>query len=178
MCRLFAEPLRPAQRDERDLSSVNPAGLSFAEYRDRCLLGPPDSTGSRSCLDTKAALEPFPYTVRQKGNEYADGEDPVCGAWDKALESGRSYLVGSAASMRQFLRTHTSALTAWQRMAYRWCLANPSLSLVFEARHQRRIYEILKRGEYVQIGLPHQEHGGERHWISRDGRTKVLVNVD
>lgn len=179
MCNLFAEPLLPVQkRDEREPSSIDPAGLLFVEYRDRCLWGPPDSTGFRRCLNARAAMEPFPDSVRQKANEFVNGEDPEYGAWERTLESGRSYLVGNTVSMRQFLRTHSSPLTGWQRMAYAWCLANPSLCLVLETRRQRRIYQVLKRGTYVEIGLPHQEYGGERHWISRDGITKVLVNVD
>jgi hypothetical protein len=40
------------------------------------------------------------------------------------------------------------------------------------------IYHIAKRGEYVEIGLPHHRHGGEKYWVSRNGKTKVLINVD
>jgi hypothetical protein len=40
------------------------------------------------------------------------------------------------------------------------------------------IYHIAKRGEYVEIGLPHHCHGGEKYWVSRNGKTKVLINVD
>ncbi len=179
MNRLFEDlPLPEPQLPETEGRRIDPAGLSFSEYRDRCLWGLPDANGVRGCLDMTAVMEPFDYIVRQRDNQFKDGEDPSYGDWDKAIDGGRSYLVGSAVSIRQFLRTHTSALTEWQRMAYRWCLANSSLSLVFEARRQRRIYQVMKRSDYVEIGLPHQEYGGEKHWISRDGKTKVLVNVD
>jgi hypothetical protein len=40
------------------------------------------------------------------------------------------------------------------------------------------IYHIAKRGEYVEFGLPHYSHGGEKYWVSRRGKTKVLINVD
>jgi len=63
-------------------------------------------------------------------------------------------------------------------MAYRWCLGHPTLCLVFESRLQSRIYHIMKHGEYVEIGLPFHDYGGEKHWITRDGKTRVLVNVD
>jgi hypothetical protein len=157
---------------------IDPAGLSFAEYRERCLWGAPDAHGSRACLDRKALKEPFDYSVREQPNSFENGEDPHYGTWDKMLEAGRSYLVGNHVSWRQFLRTHTSALTEWQRMAYHWCLAHPTLRLVFEARLRSRIYHIMKHGEFVEIGLPYHDYGGEKHWVSRDGKTRVLVNVD
>jgi hypothetical protein len=40
------------------------------------------------------------------------------------------------------------------------------------------IYHIAKRGEYVEFGLPHHCHGGEKYWVSRNGKTKVLIKVD
>jgi len=173
---LFEEPLLPEPRrpEAKGRPHIDPAGLSFDEYRDRCLWGPPDTGGVRQCLNAK----PFRYIVRQENNHFKDGEDPHYGTWDKALECGRSYLVGDAVSMPQFLRVHSLALTDWQQMAYRWCLANPSRCLVLEARHQSRIYRVMKRGEYVVISLPYQDYGGEKDWVCRDGKTKVLVNVD
>jgi hypothetical protein len=87
---------------------VDPAGLSFHEYRDRCLWGPPDSLGNRYCLNFRFACEPFHYSVSQKENSFTDGEDSKFGTWDKALECGRSYLVGEAISLAEFVRRHTS----------------------------------------------------------------------
>jgi len=40
------------------------------------------------------------------------------------------------------------------------------------------IYHIAKRGEYVEFGLPHHCHGGEKYRVSRNGKTRVLINVD
>lgn len=156
----------------------SPAGISFSEYRNRLIWGPPDAQGKRDCIDRKLLREPFPYTIREKDNEYRGGEDPEYGRWAQALESGRSYLVGDDVPMSEFLRRHTSALTTWQRQAYLWCLANPLRCLVLRSTAPRREYEVRKRGDYVEIGLPHQDWGGERHWITRDGKRKVLVNVD
>jgi hypothetical protein len=48
----------------------------------------------------------------------------------------------------------------------------------FSHRRNRLIYHIAKRGEYVEFGLPHYSHGGEKYWVSRRGKTKVLINVD
>ena len=157
---------------------ANPAGLPFLEYMERCIWGPPHPDGCRNCIDRKLLCDEFWYGISQKENEYRNGEDLTYGSWDVAVESGRSYLVGSSLSLKEFIRKHSSALTRWQRMAYAWCIANPDQCLVLNSRPLRRIYEIKKRGEYVEIGLPHHEHGGEKHWISRDGKTKTLVNVD
>jgi hypothetical protein len=35
-----------------------------------------------------------------------------------------------------------------------------------------------KRGEYVEFGLPHHCHGGERYRVSRNGKTRVMIKVD
>lgn len=156
---------------------TDPARLRFEYYRDRCLWGAPNAQGVRSCLNRGLAAEPFPYVVRQKENHYANGLDPN-GTWFKALESGRSYLAGSSTQMTEFIRRHSSRLIGWQRLAYQWCVANPSECLILNSKKLGRIYEIKKRGEYVEIGLPHHTFGGERYWITRNGKTKVLVNVD
>jgi len=78
--------------------------------------------------------------------------------------------------MPEFLRVHTSSLNEWQRMAYEWCVANPSRMLVLTSMKLRLIYHIAKRGEYIEFGLPHHCHGGEKYWVSRNGKTKVLIN--
>ncbi len=104
---------------------TDPSRLRFEDYRDRCLWGAPNAHGIRSCLDRGLAGEPFRYVVRQKENHYVNGLDPKFGSWDKALESGRSYLAGSSMPMTEFVRRHSSRLIGWQRLAYYWCIANP-----------------------------------------------------
>ena len=158
--------------------TTDPAHLPFSDYRDRAIWGPPGEKGSRECINFQLMRQLFSYIVIQQENEYRNGEDLHYGDWNSALEAGRNYLVGRDVSLTEFVRTHRSSLNDWQRLAYQWCLANPSQALVLRARNGRLIYEIKKRGDYVEIGLPHHDHGGEKHWISRDGRTKVLINVD
>jgi hypothetical protein len=80
--------------------------------------------------------------------------------------------------VREFQRVNTSSLNEWQRLAYEWSMANPSRMLVLSSTKPRLIYHIAKRGEYVEFGLPHHCHGGEKYWVSRNGKTKVLINVD
>jgi hypothetical protein len=167
-------PLKPA----RPTGTPILLGFPFSKYRDRLIWAPPDAHGTRACINVKLAIETFCYTVRQKDNEYPNGEDPEFGPWEKVLDSGRSYLVGSNTPMPEYLRRHSSLLTTWQKHAYQWCLAKQSCCLVLESRPLRRMYEVKKRGQYVEIGLPHHDWGGEKHWVTRDGRLKVLVNVD
>jgi hypothetical protein len=96
--------------------------------------------------------------------------------WDESIAAGKSYLVGNGVPTAEFLRTHRSPLNPWQRLAYQWALENPTKRLVvISSRHEWHIY---KRGEYVEFGLPYQDRGGERHYISNNGKTKILVNVD
>ena len=158
--------------------TTDAAHLPFLDYLDRTIWSPPNEKGSRECINFQLMHQPCSYMIAQQANEYRNGEDPHYGDWNRALEAGRNYLVGRDVSLTEFARTHRSSLNDWQRLAYQWCLANPSQALVLRARNGRLIYEIKKRGDYVEIGLPHHDHGGEKHWISRDGKTKVLINVD
>jgi hypothetical protein len=63
-------------------------------------------------------------------------------------------------------------------LGYAWCVANPSRMLVLTSTKSRLIYHIAKRGECVEIGPPHHCHGGEKYWVCRNGKTKVLIHVD
>lgn len=95
--------------------------------------------------------------------------------WSRIIESGKSYMVGDIPTS-QYLRRYSSSLNDWQQLAYKWALANPDKILFAETKtHHWRVY---LRGEYVEFALPHQDHGGERHYVTKDGKTKVLVNVD
>jgi len=76
--------------------TTDPAQLNFTEYRNRQLWGPPDQAGKRQCLNVALLRKPFSYTVEQRTNPYTNGEDPDFGTWDKALDLGRSCLVGAA----------------------------------------------------------------------------------
>jgi hypothetical protein len=94
---------------------------------------------------------PFPYSVEQRINPYPNGVDADYGTWEKALDVGRSYLVGATVPMAEFMRAHTSSLNEWQRLAYEWCMAHPSRMLVLTSTKPRLIYHIAKRGEYVEF---------------------------
>lgn len=98
------------------------------------------------------------------------------GFWDKIIECGRSYMVGTGTPMKEYLSSHSSSLSRWQKLAYDWALQNPGSILEVETKtHDWQVY---LRGEYVEFALPHQERGGEKHYVTRDGQKKVLVNVD
>lgn len=116
------------------------------------------------------------YSVSFRENWYATQTNDEYGAWDVSVEGGYSYLVGDRMTREQYLRTHSSSLSCWQEFAFEWCKLNPDQRLVVE--NNRYTYHVCVRGEYVEIGLPYHDHGGERHWITRDGKRKLLVNVD
>lgn len=98
------------------------------------------------------------------------------GFWNKIIECGRSYMVGTGTPMKEYLSSHSSPLSKWQKLAYDWAIQNPGLILEVETKtHDWQVY---LRGEYVEFALPHQDRGGERHYVTRDGKNKVLVNVD
>jgi len=95
--------------------------------------------------------------------------------WKRIIESGKSYMVGDIPTSK-YLRDYSSSLSKWQKAAYMWAIENSNEILVVETKtHHWRVYQ---RGEYVEFALPHQEHGGERNYVTRNGKTKVLVNVD
>ena len=142
------------------------AGVSFSEYCQH-----------QASLGDSDAIHSLLFVVSTRPNQWVGREDKY-GVWDIAVDSGRSYLVGKDVPLRSFLSTHTSKLRPWQRLAFRWALANPNQCLQIETFDRGLYWTVEKRGEYVEFGLPHQSQGGEKHWISRDGQTQVLVNVD
>jgi hypothetical protein len=125
-----------------------------------------------SSLYSRTACYP---TMATYENYYATHSDEY-GTWDRSIAAGKSYLVGDTQTLAEFIRTHRSSLSAWQKLAYQWALENPTKKLVIDTgRHEWHVY---KRGEFVEFGLPHQDKGGERHYISNNGKSKILVNVD
>lgn len=96
--------------------------------------------------------------------------------WIKALEAGRSYMVGSQVSMDCFVKSHKTPVQKWMREIIKHCFDNPKECVKLNTH--RLMYVFRRRGEYVEFGLPHQDHGGEKYWITKDNKTKILVNVD
>jgi len=98
------------------------------------------------------------------------------GCWDKILECGRSYMVGDKMPMAEYRRSHSSNLSEWQKNAFAYVCQNEDMILFVETRtHHWKVY---KRGEYVEFALPHQDYGGERHYVTINGKTKILINED
>jgi hypothetical protein len=152
---------------------ITPAGLSFEDFRLRSIFG-----ADGKIKDQALCRQAFPYKISVYQNQYANKADDKYGAWDMSVEAGRSYLVGTETPLKDFLRRYTSTMTPWQKLAFAWCTANPASRLILQSERPKLEYHICRRGEYVEIGLPHQDAGGEKHWISRDGLRKVLINVD
>lgn len=129
-----------------------------------------------SLADLYSAAEGYAVSFRPSGNEYARMEKDEFKSWDAVVDAGRRYLVGETMPMEAFLKSYTSPLTAWQKLAYRWALENPADVLCID--NARFEWRVKVRGEYVEFGLPHQDFGGERHYVSLDGKKKVLINID
>lgn len=98
------------------------------------------------------------------------------GFWSKIIECGRSYMVGTGTPMKEYLRSHSSPLSKWQKAAFDWVLQNPTS--ILEVNTKTHHWQVYLRGEYVEFALPHQDHGGEKHYVTKDGKSKVLINVD
>ena len=156
---------------------TDPSRLSFNEFLERRAFGPTDEEGLREVINRELACQIVIYDARTQENEYRNGEDSKYGSWIKAIEAGRNYLDGKDEPITKFVRKNRSRLTHWQQVAYAWCLANPSSSVVVETRPKRKTYKVHKRGEYVEIGL-YSGCGAEKHWITNDGKVRILVNED
>jgi len=96
--------------------------------------------------------------------------------WDEALRAGRDYMVGSDVPLDEYVKRYRSPMRRWQQVAYEWARKHPNRMLIVV--NASNSWEVYKRGDYVELGLPHHDAGGERHYISRDGKTKVRVNQD
>lgn len=117
----------------------------------------------------------YRLTIRDKGTWEGKAKFESA-TWDKVIESGKSYLVGKEVPTPVFLKTHTSPLCAWQKHAVELAKLMPDKKVVMIS--SRLEYHIYTRNDFVEIGLPHQDRGGEKHWVTRNGKSKVLVNVD
>lgn len=109
-----------------------------------------------------------PAANPEKPDDYAN--------WNKSIAGGKSYLVGEAISTETFLKTHRSSCKLWQQNVFAYCKAHPHETV--NLRNRRFDYDCYWRGEYCVISLPHHDAGGEQSWITRDGKSKTLVNVD
>lgn len=107
--------------------------------------------------------------------------------WDTSVAAGKSYLVGESMNMQAYLRAYTSQLQGWMKLAYRWARQNPGKTLFADSSPRRDwygfsqggyVWHIGERGDHVEFILPHQDCGGEKCWMSRDGKTRLLVNED
>jgi hypothetical protein len=113
-------------------------------------------------------------------NPYADVVDEF-DTFESNVEAGKNYLVGRDVATEDFLKTHTSSCSDWQVLAHAWALAHPESMLIIETAGRRKFsWQVYKRGNYVEFGLPHHGEGGEKHYVSRADKPtrKVLVNVD
>lgn len=97
--------------------------------------------------------------------------------WDHSIECGRDYLCGNDYPMDRFLAEQTTSIQSYMIPVVLFCWDNPLVLIQFMTLGHRE-YAIYRRGEYIVISLPYHDCGGEKDWITRDFKTKVLINVD
>ena len=105
------------------------------------------------------------FTISILYNSYFKLIDQWC-KFEEALKSGLDYLG----------RQPKSKVNPMLKPFVDYCFKNPDIRICIETKN--RDYEIYKRGEFVNISLPHHCRGGEKDWITKDGITQYLVNVD
>ncbi len=104
---------------------------------------------------------------------------PCLGVWEPTVDQGWSYLYGKDRPRKDYLRKYTSPISqVWMRLAVRMAQLDPTMKFVFINEHRRLQYEVYDLGEYVEIRLPHHDMGGEKTWVTKDGKTRLCIDVD
>ena len=128
--------------------------------------------------DVVAAI-PFRCSIDIGSNEYERPERIATDeyrTWEAEIDSGWSYITGTNYPRERYVKEQTTAMVKWHRLAFAYCMEHPREMI--EVVSDRRHWTVKRRGEYVSFCLPHQDFGGDRTWVSRDGKTKVLVDID
>lgn len=103
--------------------------------------------------------------------------------YNSVVEAGKSYMVGEDVPTKKYIASHSTYIEphSWLAFAIDWAFNNPEsmMSVDIQSRNSY-YYQVYKRGEYVEIALPHHGRGGEKHWIvpSERRNRRLLVNVD
>ena len=99
------------------------------------------------------------------------------GNWDQAIEGGKSYMYGSDKPTKEYIRKYSSTLSAiWMKLAYQLAMLDTTIEI--HLRSQRLAYHVYKVGEYVEFRLPYHGQGGEKSYITKDGKRKVQTDQD
>jgi len=154
-----ASPAPPAQAALPTLDDIRRAANALLRWENHYLVSTRESWWWKRHGPGNNAQEP---------DEYAE--------WKNSIEGGKNYLVGEAISTETFLKNHRSSCKPWQQQVFEYCKTHPQETV--NLRNDRFDYDCYWRGEYCVISLPHHDAGGERSWITRDGKSKILVNVD
>jgi hypothetical protein len=139
--------------------------------------------------EIRDALPPAYHTCRviERPITNTNPADDPYRDWDTSVATGKSYLVGDGVSMAEYLKRYTSpVMPKWMKLAYLWASQNPNCCLLVDSSHPDArgfsvggyTWHIGARGDHVEYIMPHQDSGGEKCWVSRDGRTRLLVNED
>jgi hypothetical protein len=119
----------------------------------------------------------YRVTLRTKSEQHLNWEREWSN-WDATLEAGKSYMYGSDKPMNEYIKKYSSPISAtWQKLACQLAILDKTLKVnVCSDRMDYEVYDV--GGVYVEIALPHQDHGGEKHYITKDCKRKIQINQD
>lgn len=156
---------------------VPPETTSFHNFY-QSLVWLPEENGTQKNSPTMLCRAPFNYMVFETDNYWFSNPSGL-DSWDQAIQAGCNYMAGECIPVSQFVELFTVPLTGWQRVAHVWCMANPKLQLeLIDRSASPQEYIVGRRGEYVEFILSRRRFNKDKRWISKTGRTKVLVDVD
>lgn len=97
-------------------------------------------------------------------------------SWDAAIKVGIMNFATSEITVQEFVTKHRIAMKPWMKLAYQWAVAHEdSVLIVANDRYDWMVYE---RGDYVCFQLPHHDRGGEKEYVSKDGKSRVQISED
>ena len=122
-------------------------------------------------------------TVRDVSElEHYEKQNETYGSWDDVIEAGKSYIGNWNDDTKKFIKTHSSSLSDWQKLAMEWMSQNRTKFIIIETLAGKRnfLWRVVGWREYVDFGLPYHELGGEKNYVVKWEKpgSKVLVNVD
>ena len=107
------------------------------------------------------------------------------GTWDTLLESGKSYMVGDRIPLEDYVKSHRTSMSPFQKAVARWVWEHPDFYVKLSSYstgwcgYPRSEWDYRRQGEAVVFGMPHHSSGGEKHWMTRPEFTgAILINVD
>jgi len=127
------------------------------------------------------------YSVEIRENEpYNMDPTSQYNTWAGIMAAGHSYMYGSERPMEEYIRKYKSSVAPLHQVACWYAWAHPEDRVILRGFWSRFAssgndpeWHFYRRGEFVEFGLPHHDHGGEKHWATLPNfKSRILINVD